>query len=79
MIAPVKFHAIQKGYGTIAPVALYNAWTDFGPFAMGTTTTRNAIEKAGYRVPPSQLLKESEAWTKFYSDQLVASGQTTAS
>jgi hypothetical protein len=50
--APAKFIGIQEGFGLVPPVELYTLDAPVGEHPVGSSVSRQTLERHGYQVPP---------------------------
>ena len=50
MIAPAQFLGIQPGFGEVSPIELYVLLSPVGHHPIGSTVSRQTLERHGYNV-----------------------------
>ena len=61
MIAPAQFLGIQPGFGEVSPIELYVLLSPVGHHPVGSTVSRQTLERHGYNIVIDQRNPQSAA------------------
>jgi hypothetical protein len=64
MTVPATFIGLQFGFGDMPPIELYTLLAPLGDHPVGSTVSRQTLEKHGFTQLPSPPVRKRRRWSR---------------